>query len=405
MMKKIAMLLSCDAFEDFFGKTFGLDQERYLQQYRNDFAWEYAAGLRENQIDAILYVPSFNYAGLHETEDGFKVRFIPLAPWYKVAQKLFSKLKRLAIVTYFSELANTTAFADSLADAIKTDHVSLLYIQEFWTTRFDLLVNKIQIPIIAAGHGAKDTFVKPAQKQKSLPKAYKIICQSREELEKVTQYGGDAVLLPNAVDTEFYQPVSLSDRQEKRILTVARLEDRQKRTSDLLQALTDLDSDWVLEIVGTGPDLKFLKAEAIKLQVHDRVRFSGFIMDKTELREKYQQCRVFVLPSAWEAVALALLEAMSCGCAVVVTDIDAFKELVINEVSGFRVPVGDPGAIARAILQCDQNGDRLGEKARTLVIRSHSKKQMFSELATVIRSCDDSITALRFPAYSAQGGH
>ena len=385
LMPKVAMLLSCDTFEDFFGKTFGLDRDSYLANYRNDFAWDYAAGLREQNIDAIIYVLSLNYSGFYETPDHFKVRFIPLAPWYRVARKFVSRFKRFLAMTYLSEWVNMQAFIHALPSCLTEDKFSLLYIQEYWTNRFDFLVNRLNLPMIGAGHGAPDRFAIAAEKHKSLPKAVKLICQSQEDLLKVKNYGGNAVLISNSADTDFYCPDSSIARKDKVILTVARLEDRQKRTSDLIRALAHLEPSWTLEIVGSGPNLKSLQNLAKQLKVSDRVRFLGFIRDKHQLREKYRQCSVFALPSAWEAVSLVVLEAMSCGAAVVTSDIETFRELVINQVSGTRVPVGDPLALAQGIAEADKDRDRLGQAGREIVVNSYSKRRMFQQLAQVIQ--------------------
>lgn len=397
LMPRVAMLLSCDTFEDFFGKTFGLNKDSYLANYRNDFAWDYAAGLREHNIDAIIYVLSLNYSGFYETPDHFKVRFVPLAPWYRVARKFVSRFKRFVAMTYLSEWVNMQAFIHALPSCLVEDKVSLLYIQEYWTNRFDFLINRLNVPMIGAGHGAQDRFAIAAEKHKSLPKAVKLICQSQEDLLKVKNYGGNAVLISNSADTDFYCPDSSIVRKDKVILTVARLEDRQKRTSDLIRALVHLEPNWTVEIVGSGPNLQLLQKLAKQLGVSDRVRFLGFIRDKHQLREKYRQCSVFALPSAWEAVSLVVLEAMSCGAGVVTSDIETFRDLVINQVSGVRVPVGDPLALAQGIAEADKDRDRLGQAAREIVVSSYSKRRMFQELAQVIRDCDPAVLSADHP--------
>lgn len=398
---RIAMLLSCDTFEDFFGKTFGLNKDSYLANYRNDFAWDYAAGLREQKIDTIIYVLSLKYSGFYETPDHFKVRFIPLAPWYRVARKFVSRFKRFLFMTYLSEWVNMQAFIHTLPSCLAEDKVSLLYIQEYWTNRFDFLINRLNIPMVGAGHGAQEQFAIAAEKQKSLPKAVKVICQSQEDLLKVRNYGGNAILISNSADTDFYCPDSRVAKSDRVILTVARLEERQKRTSDLIQALIHLEPSWTLEIVGSGPNLQSLQKLAKQLGVSDRVRFSGFIRDKHILREKYRQCSVFALPSAWEAVSLVVLEAMSCEAAVVTSDIETFRELVINQVSGVRVPVGDPIALAQGIIKAHQDRDRLGQAAREIVVQSYSKHRMFQQLAQVIRDCTPVVSSSDRPISSS----
>ncbi|MGL6342421.1 MAG: glycosyltransferase family 4 protein, partial [Waterburya sp.] len=222
----------------------------------------------------------------------------------------------------------------------------------------------------------------------SLSKAYKLQCQTFEELEKVKNYNSDAVLLPNGIDTDFYCPLPVNNpNTDKIILTVARAYDKQKRTSDLIRAMQYLDSSWTLEIAGTGSDLKMLQDLASRLKVTTRVRFLGFITDKSELRKKYRQCSIFALPSAWEGLPLAALEAMSCGASVVVTDITAFKKLIIHEKNGIKVPVKNPLALAQGILKCYENRENHGKQARKGIVDCYSKKKIFSHLATIIKSC------------------
>jgi glycosyltransferase involved in cell wall biosynthesis len=396
-MKTIALLLHCGVFEKEFGKRFGLDRDSYLETYRNDWSWDYVSGLKKEGIEPIIYTASQKYSGIYETQDGYRVRFLPLKAWYKWASKFRFPPKRFKIGTYWQELINSVAFKDSLLLGLQEDKVDLLYIQEYWSTRFDFLIDNVKIPIIGIDQGGNDSLAIKSHKQKSLPKAYKLQCQSIEELEKVNSYDGDAVLLTNSVDTDFYSPSPFKDefRERKNILIVARLFERQKRISDLIRAMQYLDNTWTLEIVGTGSDLKFLQNLASSLGVAQRVRFLGFIRDKSKLREKYQQCSVFALSSAWEAVALVVLEAMSCGAAVVTTDIRTFKNLVIHEKSGIRVPVGEPLALAQGILKCYENRELYGKEAREIVVDSYSKKKMFSQLAEIIKSCPNSATPLR----------
>jgi glycosyltransferase involved in cell wall biosynthesis len=58
---------------------------------------------------------------------------------------------------------------------------------------------------------------------------------------------------------------------------------------------------------------------------------------------------VFVLPSRTEGMSNALVEALSCGTAIVATDIPANAEICTHEVDALLVPVGDGPALASAI--------------------------------------------------------
>jgi glycosyltransferase involved in cell wall biosynthesis len=56
---------------------------------------------------------------------------------------------------------------------------------------------------------------------------------------------------------------------------------------------------------------------------------------------------VFVLPSAWEARALVVQEAMAAGTPVIATDVGGLHDLVTG--TGLLVAPGDPEALARAV--------------------------------------------------------
>jgi glycosyltransferase involved in cell wall biosynthesis len=61
---------------------------------------------------------------------------------------------------------------------------------------------------------------------------------------------------------------------------------------------------------------------------------------------------VFVLPSKWEGLPMALIEAMACGVTPVVTNCPGGSpEVLENGRYGYLTPVGDPIAMAERILQ------------------------------------------------------
>lgn len=385
-MKRVAFFLYVNTFESWFEKVLGISKDDYIESYRNDWVWNYVLGLQANEIDIWIYIPSLKYEGLYETKEQIKVRFLSMSHWYNFVSRV-PFFKRFPVGTFLQEGINSFAFRQSLELALVKDKISLVYVQEYWPARFDFLANQIDVPIIAGDHGGSYSVAIKSIKRKTLPKACKIQCQTIEELNRVKTLGGDALLLPNGIDTNFFIPGDKKNfKSEKLIFTVARLTDPQKKTSDLIHAMTYLDEQWVLEIAGVGPDLNKLQALVKSLNLDKRVRFLGFISDKEKLRLKYQQCDVFALPSAWEAVALAMLEAMSCGAAVVASDIPPFRPLVSDGVNGVRVPVGNPESLANGITKCYENKDCYGVAARKTVVDSFSNQENLAQLATVMKT-------------------
>ncbi|MBK8782818.1 MAG: glycosyltransferase [Anaerolineales bacterium] len=60
---------------------------------------------------------------------------------------------------------------------------------------------------------------------------------------------------------------------------------------------------------------------------------------------------VFILSSRWEGLPIALLEAMSAGLPSIATKVEGVDEVLVEGEHGLFVPVENPEALARAILQ------------------------------------------------------
>jgi glycosyltransferase involved in cell wall biosynthesis len=128
------------------------------------------------------------------------------------------------------------------------------------------------------------------------------------------------------------------------VLTVARL-DQQKGHTVLFDAIREL-SDVLLVLAGDGPERAMLEAKARQLGIDDRVVLLGY---RSDIRDLLAVCDLFVLPSNYEALGLAVLEAMAAGRAVVATAVGGIPEVVLNGVTGVLVPPRDPSALANAI--------------------------------------------------------
>ena len=379
----VAMLLSCDTFESFFEGVLNLDRDRYLASYRNDYSWYYAKGLIDNGVRPIFYIPSVRHGGRHETDDGVSVRFLPLPRWYGPLAQLWRAMRITRWSRYAQERINAALFFGALKAALRTDDVDLLYMQEYWGGRFDYLTARLELPVAAADHGGVADGVVKWFKPGALKKAAAIYCQTEDECRQVRQYGVEPLLQPNGVDTSFFHPLAAGPQRRKTVLTVARLVNNHKRTSDLIEAMSLLPNEWTLDIVGTGPDRGLLEARAHELGVASRVTFHGF-KNRHDIRMFNQSCGVYAMPSANEAICLAVLEAMSCGAAVVASRIRAFETMISDRVTGRLFPVGDVPALAEAILDCWNQRDAFGREAVTAVKRFDSAA-LYRRLAETMR--------------------
>jgi glycosyltransferase involved in cell wall biosynthesis len=103
-----------------------------------------------------------------------------------------------------------------------------------------------------------------------------------------------------------------------------------------------------LLILGEGEERTRLQALATELALSDDVALPGF---RDNAMAYMAASKVFALSSAWEGLPTVLIEALAAGARVVSTDCPSGPREILQEGRlGTLVPVGDPAALARAIL-------------------------------------------------------
>jgi glycosyltransferase involved in cell wall biosynthesis len=140
----------------------------------------------------------------------------------------------------------------------------------------------------------------------------------------------------------------------------------------VVNALRCAPPNALLVIVGDGPGRGRVEARAAELGLARRVRFAGEVPNE-ELAAYYAACDVFALPDLLDRPWLSVLEAQSCGRAVVTTD---------SRASRVTVEAGRTGLLARNLEEfaariCQLADDRercrrMGEAAREYVASRHS---------------------------------
>jgi glycosyltransferase involved in cell wall biosynthesis len=99
-------------------------------------------------------------------------------------------------------------------------------------------------------------------------------------------------------------------------------------------------------VVGEGPLEKSLRAQTEDSGVGDAIDFLGF---REDVEAIYADSVVYVQTSRYEALSIALIEAMAAGVPVVASDVGETRALVRDGANGYVVPVGDVEAIASRV--------------------------------------------------------
>ncbi len=127
---------------------------------------------------------------------------------------------------------------------------------------------------------------------------------------------------------------------------------------------------------GDGSQREQLRKIALGLGLQEEVVFVGFVSDIPSFLSTID---IFVLPSLYEGLGVAVLEAMAAGKPVVATRVGGLPELLDDPVTGLLVPPRDSWALARSISQLLSQRDLaqgLGGKAREHVQQHFTMEQM-----------------------------
>lgn len=171
-----------------------------------------------------------------------------------------------------------------------------------------------------------------------------VVCPSAflERLVRNHAPRAKTTVIPNGIDSGRFDA---RRKRCKRILVVTRMFKR-KGVQHLLRALHGLEHDYEVCVVGDGPYLDTLKQLAADLGLE--VRFTGFIEHKSAaFVELFETSEIFVFTSEAENCPMVLLEAMSCGLAIITSDDTGCGEAVGD--AALAVKATDPQAIRDAL--------------------------------------------------------
>lgn len=200
------------------------------------------------------------------------------------------------------------------------------------------------------------------------PLASHLVCQTQYAADYFSDLSRKSVI---------YNPVIIAEGTgaapcaEPYILGVGR-QSHEKGFDLLIRAHAHVLSQGVdlkLVLAGDGPDRAQLVQLAQTLGTTSQVIFAGA---QSDLSGYYRHAHMFVLPSRFEGMPNALLEAMAYGCAVVVTpDFKAAAEIVTHGHNGVIAQSATPAAFADQIIELYNDSDRKQRMAAQARVDSH----------------------------------
>lgn len=215
------------------------------------------------------------------------------------------------------------------------------------------------------GGGINDSAEKLARKKKELELADTIVVASDFVRHSLPEWADKKKIIQSPFGTPFSSnqfDLEKKSNKKLRVLFVGSMTQR-KGLSDLFDAMQLVDSSKV--------ELVVLGSLAASLSFYnDQVEFTYEpTRSHYKVLELMRTCDVFCLPSIVEGRALVIQEAMSQGLPIIITPNTGAEDLVINEETGFLVPIRNPEAIAEKINWFLDNRNKIfqmGKKAKQL---------------------------------------
>jgi len=223
-----------------------------------------------------------------------------------------------------------------------------------------------------------------------------VIAVSDETANAVREFGVPdrrITVVCNAVDLERYPaPVDraatraeLGFGRNEHVMTMVGTFKRQKGHTHLVDAAARVlpeHPELHLVLAGDGPLLDDIRRQVAAAELNERVHFLGTRRDVPALLAASDS---FVLPSLWEGLPVALVEAMAGHLPVIATRVSGTEQVMIDGTTGWVVPPGDASALADAMLELladDRRAATMAASARHRAPRFSAEIQA-AELSTL----------------------
>lgn len=199
-----------------------------------------------------------------------------------------------------------------------------------------------------------------------------------------------AVAIPNfSLIPGTARKLSRSPGTRKRLLVVARLSSTQKQISLLLKAFASIKGafpDWECRICGEGPQRREYESLIKTLDMESRVQLPGAL---EHIADEYAAADLFCLPSLFEGLPLALVEAQGFGLpGVGFADCCGVNEVIVHGENGLLAPHRSPESLAHALATLMEDEElrlHMGRRARELY-RRYDREHVLDQWESLLQS-------------------
>jgi len=180
----------------------------------------------------------------------------------------------------------------------------------------------------------------------SASRAERVICLGKDTFEFYSKFG-KCIIIPNGIDAEKFK--FKKARRGNNLVFVGRFT-QQKAPDKLIRAMSSLP-EYNLDIIGLGP----LQEEVERLcSERKNCRILGY-KTQEQLPQILNKKNFIVIPSEFEGLPIAMLEAMACGCIPIATKVGDIADVIKDGKNGFLLENNKPETIVRKIKSIKSN--------------------------------------------------
>jgi glycosyltransferase involved in cell wall biosynthesis len=237
-------------------------------------------------------------------------------------------------------------------------------------------------------------------RKRMIKKAARVLAISPQIVERLEECGfANVIDIPNGIDTDKFMPASAEYKLELRhklglsenavIFIYTGRFAVEKNLITLLKAWHVLMAEYPkqdLNLIILGDSNGQIYSSEKELKTYTRknnlagLSFKGSVFN---VDEYLQASDVFVLPSLWEGMSNALLEAMAVGLPAVVSNIPANRALVADRRSGLMFPVENHKALAdcmKLMIEYPDQRQAMGKRGREIAESGYSIQAVSTRL-------------------------
>ncbi|NOW06485.1 glycosyltransferase family 4 protein [Clostridium beijerinckii] len=349
---------------------------------------------RNNKVDVICTDRTFKVnREMYNLNSNVSIKFNSELLHKKFTNKVICKISRE--VNSITGILNNSVMSDLLFYGYCPNEVQDRFIKYLNTRNYDVIIgvegyysivlgkisDKLNGKTIGWMHNSYNAYLnnkgKYYWKQEELFKKYipklncNVVLTYDDKIRYKEKLGIDCKVIYNPLSFECNKKSSCD---KKSIIFVGRLLEQQKGLDLLIEVFNIIHkkkSDWILKIVGEGPDRESLRSHIEKYNLKNNVILLG---QCDNVKDHYLESSIFVSTSRWEGFGLAITEAMECGLPVVAFDNSGPKEIISKpNINGVLVGDYNINKFADEIISLIEND----EKRESMALESVKRAQDF----------------------------